>query len=100
MVRALQQSCRSITVVGSSTESVDVPKGLKKNSPYIAIISADLKDGRSAGFQIVREGRVAYPHILIILLVEAPQPALIVEGFRAGADAAFSHAHAIEMHRK
>src|SRR5260370_8553493 len=97
MVRALQQSCRSITVVGSSTESVDVPKGLNKNSPHVAIISADLKDGRSAGFQIVREVRVAYPHIRIILLVESPEPALIVEGFRAGADGAFSRAEPFEM---
>ena len=97
MVRALQQSCRSISVVGSSAESVDVPKGLNKNSPDVAIISADLKDGRSAGFQIVREVRVAYPHIRIILLVESPEPALIVEGFRAGADGAFSRAEPFEM---
>src|SRR6267143_1020432 len=97
MVRALQQSCRSITVVGSSTESVDVPKGLNKNSPDVTIVSADLKDGRSAGFQIVREVRVAYPHIRIILLVESPEPAVIVEAFRAGADGAFSRAEPFEM---
>jgi two-component system nitrate/nitrite response regulator NarL len=97
MVRALQQSCRSITVVGSSTESVDVPKGLNKNPPHVAIISADLKNGRSAGFQIVREVRVAYPHIRIILLVESPEAAVVVEGFRAGADGAFSRAEPFEM---
>lgn len=93
MVRALQQDCKSITVVGSSTESVDVPN---KKSPDVAIISADLKDGRRAGFQIVREVRVAYPHIRIILLVGSPEPAVIIEAFRAGADGAFSRAEPFE----
>ena len=47
---------------------------LQIDSPNVTIINEDLKDGRSACFQIVRVVRVAYPHIRIIVVVESPGP--------------------------
>src|SRR5467141_3723631 len=55
MVRALQQSRQPIKVVGSATESMEIPKGLGENPSDVAIISADLRDGPSAG--LVRCGK-------------------------------------------
>src|SRR6266478_2502048 len=90
MARALQQSCQAIRVVGSATESVEILKGLGENSSDVLIISADLKDGPAAGFRVVQEARVSYPHIRIIVLLNSPERAVVVEGFRVGADGVFS----------
>jgi len=72
MVRALQQSGKPIKVVGCTTESAEILRELGKNCPNVAIISADSRNGRCAGVQIVRQARVSYPHLRIIVLVESP----------------------------
>src|ERR1700756_146814 len=97
MVRALQRSCKAIKVVGSASESVEIRKGLQKNSPEVVIISADLSDGRGAGLQIVREVRASYSPTRVVVLVEFPERAVVVEAFRAGADGVFSRREPFEM---
>jgi DNA-binding NarL/FixJ family response regulator len=97
MVRALQQSRQPIKVVGSATKSVEVINGLGASRSDVAIISADLRDGPITGFRVVREARVSCPHIRIIVLVDSPERALVVEGFRAGADGVFSRNEPFEM---
>lgn len=96
MVRALQQSGNPIRVVGCATESVQIHTELSKNFADVAVISADLRDGRSLGIQIIREIRVSYPHLHTIVLVDAPERPLVVEGFRAGADGVFSRLEPFE----
>jgi len=97
MVRALQQSCQPIKVVGSATESVEIIKGLSTNRSDVAIISADLRDGPLTGFRAVREARACCPQIRIVMLVDSPRRDLVVEGFRAGADGVFSRDESFEM---
>jgi len=97
MVRALQQSGKPIKVVGCAMESVEIPKELGRSSPNVAIISADLRDGRRAGVQILRQVRECYPHLRIIVLIESPERAVVVEAFRAGADGVFSRLEPFEM---
>jgi two-component system nitrate/nitrite response regulator NarL len=97
MARVLQQSCQRIKVVGSATESVEIIKGLCANPPDVAIISADLREGPIAGFRVARDARAACPHIRIVVLVDTPEAALVVEGFRAGADGVFSRDEPFEM---
>src|SRR5882757_1187601 len=97
MVRALQQSRQSIKVVGSATESVEIVKGLGANRSDVAIISADLRNGPITGFRVVREARECCPDLRIVLLVDSPERALVVEGFRAGADGVFSRDEPFEM---
>src|SRR5712664_2359633 len=97
MVRVLQKSCQPIKVVGSATESVEILKGLDANPSDVAIISADLRDGPVAGFRVVRQARVSFPLIRIIVLIDSPERAMIVEGFRAGADGIFSRDESFEM---
>jgi two-component system nitrate/nitrite response regulator NarL len=97
MVRALQQSRQSIVVVGSATESGEILKGLDEHPSDVAIISADLRDGPNAGLRVVREARALYPHIRIVVLVDSPERAMVVEGFRAGADGVFSRDEPFEM---
>ncbi len=97
MVRALQQSRQPIKVVGSATGSDEIIKGLSANPSDVAIISPDLRDGPITGFRVVREARECCPHIRIVLLVDSPERALVVEGFRAGADGVFSRDEPFEM---
>lgn len=97
MARALQQSGRLIRVVGSATESGDILKCLIENPFDVAIVSADLKDGPAAGFQVARDVRTSYPHARLIVLVHSADRAMIIEGFRAGADGVFPRDEAFEM---
>ncbi len=41
--------------------------------------------------------RVSYPHIRIIVLLNSPERAVVVEGFRVGADGVFSRNEPFEM---
>jgi len=97
MVRALEQSRQQIKVVGSATDPVAILKGLRENPSDVAIIAADLKKGPMTGVGLVREARAVFPHTRIIVLVDSPERALVVEGFRAGADGVFSRAETFEM---
>ena len=97
MVRALHQSDKPIKAVGCAMESAEIPKELGKSSPDVAIISADLRDGRRAGLQILGHVRDCYPHVRIIVLIESPERAVVVEAFRAGADGVFSRLEPFEM---
>ena len=97
MVRALQQSGKPIKAVGCATESAEIPKELGRSSPHVAIISADLRDGRSAGLHILRQVRDCYPHVRVVVLVESPERTVVVEAFRAGADGVFSRLEPFEM---
>ncbi len=97
MVRGLQKSGKLIKVVGYTTESAEIPKQLSKGFPSVAIISADLKDGRGTGLQIVRHVRDSSLHVRIIILVDSPDRAMVVEAFRVGADGVFSRLEPFEM---
>jgi len=97
MVRALEQSREPIEVVGSASDPVEILKGLGEKRSDVAIISADLKNGPIPGLGVVKEARASYPRTHIIVLVDSPRRALVVEGFRAGADGVFSRAETCEM---
>jgi DNA-binding NarL/FixJ family response regulator len=97
MVRALEQSRERIEVLGSASDPVEILKGLAEHPSDVAIISADLKNGPITGLGVVKQARASYPHTRIIVLVDSPERALVVEGFRAGADGVFSRAEPFEM---
>jgi two-component system nitrate/nitrite response regulator NarL len=97
MVRALEQSREPIEMSGSASDPVEILKGLAEHPSDVAIISADLKNGPITGLGVVKQVRASYPHTRTILLVDSPERALVVEGFRVGADGVFSRAEPFEM---
>jgi DNA-binding NarL/FixJ family response regulator len=97
MVRALEQSREPIVVAGSASDPVEILKGLRENPSDVAIIAADLKNGPMTGLGVVKEVRAAFPQTRIIVLVDSPDRALVVEGFRVGADGVFSRDEPFEM---
>jgi DNA-binding NarL/FixJ family response regulator len=77
-------------VVSCATDRTSFLRSVKEIKSDVAIISADLQDGLLSGLAALREVREEDPHSRPILLVDRPEPQLVVEGFRAGARGVFS----------
>jgi DNA-binding NarL/FixJ family response regulator len=55
----------------------------------VAIIGVDLQDGPLSGLAAVREAHEIHPHLRSILILDRPEPNVVVEGLRAGARGIF-----------
>jgi DNA-binding NarL/FixJ family response regulator len=85
LATALRGSRYNVDVVGSGVASDEIRDGLKKHQVDIALISARLKDGRAAGFNLTREIRLSFPKTDIVMILDTIDEASISEAFRAGA---------------
>lgn len=90
MSAALRRSRSRITVVGYATDTVAIRQVLKKTEVDIAVISAHLRDGATAGFDLAREIRATQPRTRVIMMLDSANGAMVVEGFRAGASGILS----------
>src|ERR1700681_3219290 len=90
MVAALQRSLHRIVVVGSAADSIGIHKGLHENHADIAVLSTELADGPTVGLEVARELGASFPATRIIMMVDSPAAAIVVEAFRAGADGILS----------
>jgi len=61
-------------VVASASTTAEILAGIEETRPQVAIVSANLQDGPLTGIR---------------LLPEAPEPDLVIEAFRFGADGVF-----------
>ena len=84
MAAALRHSCYQFTVVGLAVDAVGVRTELSEKQSDIALISAHLKDGHTAGFNVTREVRACYPRTDVVMLLDSIEPAIVIEAFRAG----------------
>ncbi len=96
METALRRS-RQISVVASVVESNEITEAYKASKPNACIISGALKDGATAGFRATRELRDLDRRANVIVLLEAPERALVVEAFRSGARGILSRDDPFEM---
>lgn len=60
-----------------------------KESPDVVLLSSTLEDSSTQGFQVARRLRAAYPDVRIVVLLDASDPGVVVEAFRAGARGVF-----------
>jgi two-component system nitrate/nitrite response regulator NarL len=97
MAAALRRSRYRLTMVGYATDSVAVRAGFGENEADVAVISAHLKDGVSAGFSSVREIRASSPKTGIIMLLDSIQGTMVVEAFRAGVKGILSREEPFEV---
>jgi two-component system nitrate/nitrite response regulator NarL len=97
MAAALRRSRDRLTMVGYATDAVGVRAALGENEANIAVISAHLRDGISAGFNVTREIRAAYPKTGVIMLLDSIQGTMVVEAFRAGAKGILSREEPFEV---
>lgn len=85
---ALSRS-RYLSVAASAIESAEVVNAYKQCQADVAVISGALKDGSAAGFRAARELRSVSRGARIVMIIEASQPALVLEAFRCGARGVF-----------
>jgi two-component system nitrate/nitrite response regulator NarL len=80
----------NLTVTASALTAADILRVYEEKKPDVCVVSADLKDGPSAGFGASKELRAIHPGARIILLLNSSDRADVVEAFRAGALGVFS----------
>jgi DNA-binding NarL/FixJ family response regulator len=79
-----------ISVVSCTADKTSLLSSVRETKPDVAIIGADLQDGTLSGLDALREVREVLPDLRPILLFDRPEPAVVVEGLRAGARGVFS----------
>jgi len=67
-----------------------------REKPAVVVISVDLDDDRSKGFQVARELRTLHPETRIVLLLDSSDRAQVVEAFRAGACGVFCRSESLK----
>jgi two-component system nitrate/nitrite response regulator NarL len=97
MAAALSVSPYRFTVVHYALDAAGIRAGLNENAAEIAIISAQLKDGAIAGFDVVREIRATHPTTDVIMMLDSTDAAMVVEAFRAGANGILSREQPFEL---
>jgi DNA-binding NarL/FixJ family response regulator len=76
-------------VVARAFTSCDVADAARSCNPSVALITSKLRDGVLAGFVALRQLREIRPNLRAIMLLDSPDPQLVVDAFRAGAKGVF-----------
>jgi DNA-binding NarL/FixJ family response regulator len=76
-------------VVASASTTAEILVGIEETRPHVAIVSANLQDGPLTGIRILPEIRRINSDTRTLVALEAPEPDLVIEAFRFGADGVF-----------
>ncbi|PYU24200.1 MAG: hypothetical protein DMG32_14490 [Acidobacteria bacterium] len=76
-------------VVACASTTAEILIGIEETRPHVAIVSANLQDGPLTGIRILPEIRRINPDTRTLVALEAPEPDLVIEAFRLGADGVF-----------
>ena len=76
-------------VVASASTTDEILACIEDTRPQVAIVSANLQDGPLTGIRILPEIRRINSETRTLVALEAPEPDLVIEAFRFGADGVF-----------
>ena len=76
-------------VVASASTTAEILAGIEETRPHVAIVSANLQDGPLTGIRLLPEIRRINSDTRTLVALEAPEPDLVIEAFRFGADGVF-----------
>ena len=76
-------------VVASASTTAEILIGIEETRPHVAIVSANLQDGPLTGIRLLPEIRRINSETRTLVALEAPEPDLVIEAFRFGADGVF-----------
>jgi DNA-binding NarL/FixJ family response regulator len=76
-------------VVACASTTAEILAGIEETRPLVAIVSANLQDGPLTGIRILPEIRRLNSDTRTLVALEAPEPDLVIEAFRFGADGVF-----------
>ena len=85
---ALNRQSR-IRVVAAVTSAVEVPKAAQSVHLDVALINATLADGPLSGFGALRKLRETSPEVKSVVMLDNPEPHVVVDAFRSGAKGVF-----------
>jgi DNA-binding NarL/FixJ family response regulator len=98
LIEAKLRRCREgFKVQGFVGTSADILQQLKDSNPEVAIISADLPDGQSMGFKLLREMRDAGLKCPAIVLLNSTDRDLAIDAVRAGARGIFPRSDSVAV---
>ena len=79
----------SIRVVAIATSGADVLKAAQSVHLDVALINPTLTDGPLSGFGALRQMREISPRVKSVVMLDNPEPHLVVDAFRSGAKGVF-----------
>jgi two-component system nitrate/nitrite response regulator NarL len=97
MATALQSSRYKLALAGYATDSIGILDWLRENYVDVVIISADLKEGATAAFNVTREIRACFPKTCVIMILESIDRVRVIEAFRAGAAGIFTRDKSFDL---
>lgn len=97
MATALRRSRYRLAVVACAVDWIGVRTELSANQADVAVISAHLRDGHIAGFNVTREVRTSYPKMQVIMMLDSIERVMVIEAFRAGARGILSRDEPFEV---
>src|SRR5216684_5854850 len=86
---AVKRSRQPLDVVASAVSRKDVVHCFSRGNVDVALINADLEDGRMAGLEVLPELHATHERTPVVMLFDTWQDELIVNAFRAGARGVF-----------
>jgi two-component system nitrate/nitrite response regulator NarL len=89
LLSASKRSRQLLNVVACAVSRTDILHCLSRGNVDVALINADLEDGRLAGLEILPEIQASYQTTPIVLLFDTWHDDLILHAFRAGAKGVF-----------
>jgi DNA-binding NarL/FixJ family response regulator len=76
-------------VVASASTTAEILAGIEETRAQVAIVSSNLQDGPLTGIRLLPEIRRIHSETRTLVALEAPEPDLVIEAFRFGADGVF-----------
>jgi DNA-binding NarL/FixJ family response regulator len=78
-----------IQVCGAYSSSKGALAAIEKERPEVVVLSSKLEDTELKGFEVARTLRMTHSVVRVIMLLDASEPAKVVEAFRSGAKGVF-----------
>jgi len=92
LLAALKRSRQQLNVVACAVSKTDILTSFSRGNIDVALINADLEDGRLAGLELLPEIHASYQRTPVVMLFDAWHDDLILQSFRAGAKGVFCRA--------
>jgi DNA-binding NarL/FixJ family response regulator len=89
LLSASKRSRQQLNIVAWVVSKTEILRCFSRGNIDVALINADLEDGRLAGLDVLTEIHASYPGTPIVMLFDAWHDDLILHAFRAGAKGVF-----------
>jgi DNA-binding NarL/FixJ family response regulator len=93
---ALKRRRNSFDVCSLTGDSSEIFLELKNSPPPVAVISAQLEDGRLAGFNVLHQLRASNVKIPTVMLLDSDERGIVIDAFQAGARGIFCRGSAFD----